>query len=113
MKALEDYELPLANYFKDELKKIIGLKLYCPPKEQPCTSTISFRIENLHPLEVAKQLAEQGIFVWAGGFYAVGLMRALNLSESGGMVRIGLAPYNTREEIDRTLRAIQIIMQTH
>jgi selenocysteine lyase/cysteine desulfurase len=109
MMALEDYEIPLAEYFKDELRKIDGLKLYCTPKEQLCTSTISFRLPNIHPLDVAKGLAEKGIFVWAGGFYAVGLMRALGLSESGGMVRIGLAPYNTREEIDRTLHAIQEI----
>ncbi len=109
MMALEDYEIPLADYFKDELRKIDGLKLYCTPKEQLCTSTISFRLANIHPLDVAKGLAEKGIFVWAGGFYAVGLMRALGLSESGGMVRIGLAPYNTREEIDRTLQAIQVI----
>ena len=109
MKALEDYELPLADYFKDELRNINGIKLFCPPKGQPCTSTISFRLDNIHPLEVAKRLALQGIFVWAGGFYAVGLMRALDLSESGGMVRIGLAPYNTREEIVRTLKAIQDI----
>jgi len=109
MKAFEDYELPLADYFKDELRKIKGLKLYCPPREQLCTSTISFRLENIHPLEVAKRLAQQGIFVWAGSFYVVELMRALDLSEKGGMVRIGLAPYNTREEIERTLKAIKEI----
>lgn len=109
MMALEDYEIPLADYFKDELRKIKGLKLYCPPKEQLCTSTISFRLKDIHPLDVAKRLAEKGIFVWAGGFYAVGLMKALGLSESGGMVRIGLAPYNTREEIDRTLEEIKAI----
>ena len=109
MVALENYEIPLADYFKDELRKITGLKLYCTPKGYLCTSTISFRIGNIHPLEVAKALAEKGIFVWAGGFYAVGLMRALGLSDNGGMVRIGLAPYNTREEIDRTLEAIKTI----
>ncbi|MGB4398183.1 MAG: aminotransferase class V-fold PLP-dependent enzyme, partial [Daejeonella sp.] len=74
--------------------------------EQLCTSTISFRLKDIPPIQVAKRLAELGIFVWAGGFYAVGLMRALGLSESGGMVRIGLAPYNTKEEIERTLKAI-------
>lgn len=106
MKAMEDYEIPLAEYFKDELRKIEGLKLFCPPKEQLCTSTISFRIKNIPPIQVAKTLAGKGIFVWAGGFYAVGLMKALGLSETGGMVRIGLAPYNTKEEIDRTLKEI-------
>lgn len=112
MMAFEDYELSLADYFKDELRTISGLKLYCPQKGQLCTSTISFRLDNIHPLEVAKRLAELGIFVWAGGFYAVALMSALGLSESGGMVRIGLAPYNTREEIDRTLQAIKDITAT-
>lgn len=109
MMALEEYEIPLADYFKAELRKINGLKLYCPPPEQLCTSTISFRLEEIHPLDVAKRLAEKGVFVWAGGFYAVGLMRTLGLSEIGGMVRIGLAPYNTREEIDRTLQLIREI----
>ncbi len=106
MMAMDEYETVLADYFKGELVKIQGLKLYSPPKAQLCTSTISFRLAGIHPLDVAKRLSEQGIFLWAGGFYAVGLMRALGLSENGGMVRIGLAPYNTREEIDRTLKAI-------
>lgn len=109
MLAMENYETPLANYFKDELRKIDGLKLYSPGKDQLCTSTISFRINNMQPLEIAKRLAAKGIFVWAGGFYVVGLMRALGLDESGGMVRIGLAPYNTKEEIDRTLIEIRNI----
>lgn len=112
MRAIEDYELPMAEYFKDELRKIKGIVLYCPPKEQLCTSTISFRLDNIHPLEVAKRLAEQGVFVWAGGFYAVGLMKTLGLNENGGMVRIGLAPYNTTQEIDRTLRVIREIAKT-
>jgi cysteine desulfurase family protein (TIGR01976 family) len=113
MKALEDYEMPLAEYFKNELRQIKGLKLYSPPKEQLCTSTISFRLDTIHPLDVAKLLAEKGIFVWAGGFYAVALMKTLGLSESGGMVRIGLAPYNTRQEIDRTLSVLRnIVSQT-
>jgi len=106
MLAMDEYETVLADYFKSELKKIKGLKLYSPPKEQLSTSTISFRLDKIHPLDVAKHLSEQGIFVWAGGFYAVALMRTLGLSESGGMVRIGLAPYNTIKEIDRTLKAI-------
>ena len=109
MLALENYEIPLADYFKEELAKIQGLKLYCPPKNQLCTSTISFRLQDIHPLEVAKRLAAKGIFVWAGGFYAVGLMKTLRLDDIGGMVRIGLAPYNTREEIDRTLAEIRNI----
>ena len=60
-------------------------------------------------MHVAKRLAEKGIFVWAGGFYAVALMKSFGVLETGGLVRIGLAPYNTQEEIDRTLAEIRAI----
>jgi cysteine desulfurase family protein (TIGR01976 family) len=107
MLALEEYEMPLASYFKDALRQIDGLTLYGPPKGHPCTSTISFRLKHMHPLDVARRLAEKGIFVWAGGFYALGLVKTLGVHDRGGMVRIGLAPYNTKEEIDRALEEIR------
>jgi cysteine desulfurase family protein (TIGR01976 family) len=109
MRAFEEYEMPMARHFKSELSGIEGLTLYSPPDNHPCTSTISFRIKQLPPLHVAKLLAEKGIFVWAGGFYAVALMKLLGVAETGGMVRIGLAPYNTKEEIERTLAVIRNI----
>lgn len=109
MLTLEEYEKPLAEYFKGELRKIDGLKLFAPPQGSPCTSTISFRLKDIHPDKVSQLLAEKGIFVWAGNFYAVQLIRTLGLSETGGVVRIGLAPYNTKEEIDRTIAEIRSI----
>lgn len=107
MIALEEYEMPLARYFKEELSKMDGLRVYSPPRNHPCTSTISFRIKNMAPLDVARKLAAKGIFVWAGGFFAVALVKTLGVAEDGGMVRIGLAPYNTKEEIERTLEEIR------
>ena len=106
MRAFEEHEMPMARHFKNELRKIKGVTVYSPPDDHPCTSTISFRIDGMTPLEVAKELAAKGIFVWAGGFYAVALVKALGVADTGGMVRIGLAPYNTKQEIDRTLRLI-------
>jgi len=109
MISAEHHEQPLAEYFKTELKKIDGLTLYAPPQNIPCTSTISFNIKGIHPLGIAKHLAAKGIFVWAGNFYAVQIMNVLGLNDSGGMLRIGLAPYSTQEEIDRTLKEIKIL----
>ena len=107
MLSMEAYEKPLADYFKEELSKTGGLKVYAPPKDHPCTSTISFTLKDIPPAEVARRLGDKGIFVWDGDFYAVQIVKTLGLNESGGLVRIGLAPYNTREEIDRTLREIR------
>ncbi len=57
------------------------------------------------PTELAQSLAEQNIFVWHGNFYALPVTEALGL-EPEGMVRIGLLHYNTEEEIDRLLSAL-------
>jgi len=64
----------------------------------------------MHAEEVAKKLGDKGICVWDGHYYARELINnTLGLEAVGGLVRIGLAPYNTEEEIDRTIAAIQEI----
>ncbi len=107
MLALEAYEKPLTVYLIEELEKIEGVKVYGPPKDHPRTSTISFTVQGRSPREVAEYLATKGLFVWDGDFFASKLIFVLGLRESGGLVRIGLAPYNTKEEIDRALAAIK------
>jgi len=67
--------------------------------------TVSFTHSARTPDEVARHLAEQGVFVWHGNFYALPLTEALGL-EPDGMVRVGFLHYNTREEVDRLLAAV-------
>lgn len=110
MLSFERYELPLSEYFKRELGGLSKIKVFSPPSEIPKTSTISFTVEGVTPVKIAKELAQKGIFVWDGDFYAVEMVKALNLEESGGLVRVGLTPYNTLEEIDRTLEIVSRIV---
>jgi len=56
---------------------------------------------------VAEALGEKGLFVWDGDFYATRLVECLGLVENGGLVRIGLAPYNTLDEIERLVSEIK------
>ena len=107
MLFIEQYEQPLAEAFKNELYKMAKVKIYSPPEDYPKTSTVSFTIDGTHPNTIAKHLASKGIFVWDGDFYASQFTKTLGLQESGGFVRIGLAPYNTQEELDRTLAALR------
>ena len=67
--------------------------------------TFSITHDSRKPNEIAKYLAERGIFVWSGNFYAQPLSEALEL-EPDGMVRIGLLHYNTEEEVDRLIEAL-------
>jgi cysteine desulfurase family protein (TIGR01976 family) len=69
--------------------------------------TIIFRLAGKHPEAVAKALANEAIYVWNGDYYAWETMRALNHHDDGGMVRIGIAHYNTEDEIRRTVEILQ------
>src|SRR6266436_451675 len=51
----------------------------------------------------AAELAERGIFVWSGNFYAADLIERLGLSDSGGVLRLGFTHYHTIDEVDRTI----------
>ena len=59
------------------------------------TPTVSIRIEGKAPATIATILGEKGIFAWYGNFYAVNLTEKLDVETSGGLLRIGLAHYNT------------------
>ena len=57
------------------------------------------RIEGHSPLELATQLGERGFFTWDGNYYALNLTERLDVEKDGGFLRIGLAHYNTAEEV--------------
>ena len=67
--------------------------------------TFAFRIDDTAPREVAEGLAERGIAVWDGDYYAVEVMTRLGL-EPDGAVRAGFVHYNTFDEVDRLLEAL-------
>jgi len=64
-------------------------------------------MEGYTPRELAERLGERGIFTWDGNYYAVDLAERLGLQDSGGMLRIGLAHYNTAEEVERLLSVLR------
>ena len=47
------------------------------------------------------------IYVWDGNYYALAVTERLGLEDSGGMVRVGLAHYNTPAEIERLGAALR------
>ena len=59
--------------------------------------------------EMAEALGRAGIFAWDGHFYAQALIERLGLAETGGVLRLGFVHYNTVDEVDRTLDALEAI----
>jgi cysteine desulfurase family protein (TIGR01976 family) len=109
MDYLTDYEDPLTQRLIEGLKGFSGLKVHGitnPNATARRVPTVSFTVEGHHPNSIAEGLAAEDIYVWSGHNYALEPTMALGLLESGGVVRIGLAHYNTEDEVDRTLGAI-------
>jgi cysteine desulfurase family protein (TIGR01976 family) len=69
-------------------------------------STVSFCLRKGTPTDAATFLGERGIFTWDGNFYALNLTERLGVEKSGGVLRVGLVHYNTIEEVDRLLAAL-------
>ena len=70
-------------------------------------ATVSIRKEGLTPQQLQAALSKENIFTWEGNFYAVSIAERLGVDQSGGLVRIGLAHYNTTQEIDKCLEIIE------
>jgi selenocysteine lyase/cysteine desulfurase len=68
--------------------------------------TFSFRLKDLSPRLLAEKLAQQGIYVWDGNYYAIGVTERLGLEQDGGMLRVGAAHYNTLDEVQQLKEAL-------
>jgi cysteine desulfurase family protein (TIGR01976 family) len=107
--ATVPYERTLLTRLLDGLQTIPGVKVYGisdPKRFQERCSTISLRMGDHHPTEIAKFLGDRGLFTWDGNFYAMNLSERLGVESKGGVLRIGLVHYNTVEEVDRLLEAL-------
>lgn len=107
--AIEQYERPLFKVLVEGLEAIPGVTLYGLPWDGRRTATVAFTVAGVHASEVARRLGEVGIFVMCGDFYATRLIEVLDLVREGGVIRAGLAPYNTLEEVERLLAAVREI----
>ena len=58
-------------------------------------------------MKLLEYLGSQGIFAWDGNYYALGIMERLGLESKGGALRLGMAHYNTIDEIDRVLECLE------
>ena len=114
MAAIHAYESELNHALLAALESIPGLRLYGqtdPGKMEQRVATFSFRLKDLHPRLVAEKLAEAGVYVWDGNYYAINVTERLGIEDQGGMVRVGAVHYNTLEEVEKLRLALLKISQ--
>ena len=88
------------------LRSIPGVTVYGLEPGGRRTPTVSFAIEGVAPREAAGRLAERGVFVSHGDFYACTVIDRLGRRAEGGLVRAGCAAYTTEEEVDRLVAGV-------
>ncbi len=116
MTVIRAYEFELSRAMLSALQSIPDLTVYGPTdirRLEQRVATFSFCLRGLHPRQVAEKLAREGIYVWDGNYYAIGVTERLGLENSGGMVRVGAAHYNTLEEVDGLREALMKIYEEY
>src|SRR5580692_6386674 len=109
-KVTRQHEMTLLAQLIDGLLAIPGLEFFGirdPKRFSERCSTISFRLPNHKPIDIAKHLGDRGIFTWDGNYYALNLTERLGVEEKGGLIRVGIVHYNTADEISRLLNALR------
>jgi cysteine desulfurase family protein (TIGR01976 family) len=111
--AIQEHERALVARLIAGLATLPGAHLYGLtaaddlPRRVP---TVILTVDGYAPRALAEALGERGIFAWDGNYYAVSLMEQLGLEEHGGALRIGLAHYNTADEVERMVAALREIV---
>ena len=89
----------------EALSAMPRVTLYGPTPDQPRTPTIAFTISGIESSEAARRLADKGLFLSHGDFYAATVVERLGLSDEG-LLRAGCALYTTEQEINRLIEAV-------
>jgi len=107
--ALAARDATLVRDTISRLTGIQGVRMVGAPSRR--TGTICFTVDSIAPGEVAARLGEQDISVWSGHAYAWELTRALGIRDTGGAIRVSLAPYTAESDLDRLVAAMTAMVE--
>ena len=109
MAAMQAYEQSLVIQLIAGLQSVPGVHIIGitdPERVDERVPTVIFEMDSHTPEQIATYLGEHDIYVWDGDYYAVEVMKRLTRHKQG-MVRVGLAHYNTPAEVDRLIEVLQ------
>ena len=101
-KAVEEYEEYLLNYATERLSKIDGIRFIGQAPKR--SGLISFLIDNIHPYDLGTIVDKMGVALRTGHHCAEPVMTFFDIP---GTVRASFAIYNTTEEIDIFIKAVE------
>ena len=102
--SLEEYEQSLFDYMVKALTNLPGITIYSKAKHH--TPTAYFNFKGVDAPALYKFMATKKVNLPAHNFYALEVSRALGLGDTGA-IRAGLAPYSTKDDVDRLIAGLE------
>jgi cysteine desulfurase/selenocysteine lyase len=106
LKSIGEYEHELLTYATEKLSRIPGLRLIGTAKEK--AAVLSFIMEGIHPHDIGTILDTEGIAIRTGHHCAQPVMQRFGVSATA---RASFAFYNTKEEVDALVKAIDKVRE--
>lgn len=104
-------ELPLQQRLIDYLRSKPSVTLHGPARADASrVATISFTCRGQRSADVSRRVCERGVAIRHGSMYSVRLCEELGLDPQDGVVRVSLVHYNTLDEVDRLIAALDPIL---
>jgi cysteine desulfurase/selenocysteine lyase len=106
--ALVTHERDVVGYALDRLAELEGIRIYGPRSVEERSAIVSFTLGDAHPHDIATILDSEGVAVRAGHHCAQLVMKCFGISATA---RASFYLYNTREDADRLVSALQIVQE--
>ncbi|MEN6374451.1 MAG: aminotransferase class V-fold PLP-dependent enzyme [Smithella sp.] len=109
MEKIRKHEEELSDYMYKELLNISGVTIYGTDKAYDKTSVISLNIKNEKASVIGQKLLDEFNIMTRAGLHCAPLTHKTIGTESRGTVRFGIGYFNTKEDIDASLEAIDTL----
>ncbi len=100
--VIKEYESELLTYATQKILEIEKVRIIGTAKKK--ASVLSFAIEGAHPHDIGTLLDRQGVAIRTGHHCTQPLMKRLGVSSTA---RASFSLYNTKEEIDNFIKAVE------
>jgi len=108
MRSIGQHERTLAARYWNTIGETPAFLRWGPDfSEAQRAPTVSITHASVPADELALRLAERGIAVWSGDFYARRAVAKLGLADRGGILRSGFFIYHTEQDVDRLIAALR------
>lgn len=112
IEEIKAHEAVLTRMFLTGATAIPGVRMFGiadSTRAAERTPTFAFRVRGQTARMSAELLAQRGVFVWDGDFFAPTLIERLGSAAAGGLIRVGFCHYHTTDDVERVLEELTAV----